>query len=115
MNKKITILHRGVAAVLAALLASPAFASSHMDAPLITRDPSANTTDVYAFVQDENVYIGGVGRRIARNEWRVHVAGGEGRRGQQRRQHSGHAAMQNCYLLVHKCFSSLCRDCGGFV
>jgi len=54
MNKKITILHRGVAAVLAALLASPAFASSHMDAPLITRDPSANTTDVYAFVQDEN-------------------------------------------------------------
>jgi hypothetical protein len=24
-------------------------ASSHMDAPLITRDPSANTTDVYAF------------------------------------------------------------------
>src|SRR5438128_7569726 len=54
MKKKITILHRGVAAVLAALLASPAFASSHMDAPLITRDPSANTTDVYAFVQNEN-------------------------------------------------------------
>ena len=27
-----------------------AYASSHMDAPLITRDPSANTTDVYAFV-----------------------------------------------------------------
>src|SRR6266550_4490781 len=54
MKKKITILHRGVAAVLAALLASPAFASSHMDAPLITRDPSANTTDVYAFVQQEN-------------------------------------------------------------
>ena len=27
----------------------PARASSHMDAPLITRDPSANTTDVYAF------------------------------------------------------------------
>ena len=54
MKKKITVLHRGVAAVLAALLASPAFASSHMDAPLITRDPSANTTDVYAFVQEEN-------------------------------------------------------------
>ena len=54
MKKKITVLHRGVAAVLAALLASPAFASSHMDAPLIIRDPSANTTDVYAFVQDEN-------------------------------------------------------------
>jgi hypothetical protein len=29
--------------------APPARASSHMDAPLITRDPSANTTDVYAF------------------------------------------------------------------
>jgi hypothetical protein len=54
MKKKITILHRGVAAVLAASLASPTFASSHMDAPLITRDPSANTTDVYAFVQAEN-------------------------------------------------------------
>ena len=54
MKKKITVLHSGVAAVLAALLASPAFASSHMDAPLIIRDPSANTTDVYAFVQDEN-------------------------------------------------------------
>jgi Domain of unknown function (DUF4331) len=30
----------------------PAMASSHMDAPLITRDPSANTTDVYAFVTE---------------------------------------------------------------
>ena len=29
-------------------------ASSHMDAPLITLDPSANTTDVYAFVTREN-------------------------------------------------------------
>ena len=25
-----------------------------MDAPLITRDPAANTTDVYAFVQNKN-------------------------------------------------------------
>jgi hypothetical protein len=25
-----------------------------MDAPLITRDPSANTTDVYGFVQTRN-------------------------------------------------------------
>jgi hypothetical protein len=31
----------------------PAFASSHMDAPLITLDPSANTTDVYAFVANQ--------------------------------------------------------------
>ena len=31
-----------------------ASASSHMDAPLITLDDAANTTDVYAFVQEEN-------------------------------------------------------------
>ena len=41
------------AGLLAALTMSvpvaPALASSHMDAPLITLDPSANTTDVYAF------------------------------------------------------------------
>ncbi len=38
------------------LAASPAaaIASSHMDAPLITLDDAANTTDVYAFVQHEN-------------------------------------------------------------
>lgn len=34
----------------AAFAAAPAFASSHMDAPLITFDDPANTTDVYAFV-----------------------------------------------------------------
>ncbi|MBL8205256.1 MAG: DUF4331 domain-containing protein [Blastocatellia bacterium] len=50
-------LKRGLAFVLAAtmtLLSVPfdALASSHMDAPLITRDPSANTTDVYAFVTE---------------------------------------------------------------
>jgi hypothetical protein len=28
-------------------------ASSHMDAPLITLDPAANTTDVYAFVANQ--------------------------------------------------------------
>ena len=38
------------------LLAIPAtaVASSHMDAPLIVLDDAANTTDVYAFVQEEN-------------------------------------------------------------
>ena len=41
-------------ALFAAHLIGAAQASSHMDAPLITRDPAANTTDVYAFVQDEN-------------------------------------------------------------
>ena len=45
----------GVAAA-GVLLAIPwaASASSHMDAPLITLDDAANTTDVYAFVQEEN-------------------------------------------------------------
>ncbi len=38
------------AAVLAAALATPAFASSHLDAPSIILDDPANTTDVYAFV-----------------------------------------------------------------
>ncbi|MGH9769526.1 MAG: DUF4331 domain-containing protein [Blastocatellia bacterium] len=43
-----------VASMVIALM-QPALASSHMDAPLIIRDPSANTTDVYAFVRpDQN-------------------------------------------------------------
>src|SRR5205809_3021857 len=46
--------YRCAAVVLATQLALPAMASSHMDAPLIIRDPAANTTDVYAFVQIEN-------------------------------------------------------------
>ncbi len=43
-------------AAVALLALAPAFlsASSHMDAPLITLDPSANTTDVYAFVSAHN-------------------------------------------------------------
>jgi hypothetical protein len=40
----------GLAAVIGLLPAAPARASSHMDAPLITLDDAANTTDVYAFV-----------------------------------------------------------------
>src|SRR5438876_6093560 len=53
--KRITYLvSRGVIALLAAHLIGTAHASSHQDAPLIIRDPSANTTDVYAFVQNEN-------------------------------------------------------------
>ncbi|HEU4894116.1 MAG TPA: DUF4331 domain-containing protein [Vicinamibacterales bacterium] len=45
-----------LAAAAGFLLAAstPASASSHMDAPLITLDDAANTTDVYAFVQKEN-------------------------------------------------------------
>ena len=37
-----------------ALPGSTAHGSSHMDAPLITLDPAANTTDVYAFVDEDN-------------------------------------------------------------
>lgn len=45
-----------LAATAAILLlgSSPARASSHMDAPLITLDDAANTTDVYAFVSRQN-------------------------------------------------------------
>ena len=49
-----------ILAVLLAILMSmplttlPVLASSHMDAPLITLDPAANTTDVYAFVQNKH-------------------------------------------------------------
>src|SRR5215813_10403134 len=53
--KKITyLLSRCVTALFAAHLIGAVQASSHMDAPLIVRDPAANTTDVYAFVQEEN-------------------------------------------------------------
>lgn len=54
MKQKIANTCRTAALLLAAAFATTAQASSHMDAPLITRDPSANTTDVYAFVQVEN-------------------------------------------------------------
>ena len=36
------------------LVPSVSFPSSHMDAPLITLDPAANTTDVYAFVSSSD-------------------------------------------------------------
>ena len=54
-----TKLKRVVAVLMLALtpfaLSIRVFASSHMDAPLIILDPAANTTDVYAFVdQDGN-------------------------------------------------------------
>lgn len=42
-----------IASLVFTPVASPVFASSHMDAPLITLDPAANTTDVYAFVDQD--------------------------------------------------------------
>lgn len=45
----------GVAVAVSAALAPPEVqASSHMDAPLITLDDAANTTDVYAFVSERD-------------------------------------------------------------
>jgi len=57
--KKITrIRSAGLAGLLAfgipALAPTTALASSHMDAPLVTLDPAANTTAVYAFVATRN-------------------------------------------------------------
>ena len=50
--KRNTPLARCCAAILTATcLGGSAYATSHMDAPLITLDPAANTTDVYAFVR----------------------------------------------------------------
>jgi hypothetical protein len=43
----------GVAAVLACAMLTPAGASSHREAPLITEDPVADNTDVYAFVSPD--------------------------------------------------------------
>jgi hypothetical protein len=43
-----------IASLVFTPVASPVFASSHMDAPLITLDPAANTTDVYAFVDQDD-------------------------------------------------------------
>jgi hypothetical protein len=50
-SRKTAILAAG--ALVAGLASGPAGASSHMDAPLITLDPAANTTDVYAFVDQD--------------------------------------------------------------
>ncbi len=51
--KKSAVLALVAAMAILPSLSLPAYASSHMDAPLITRDPSANTTDVYAFVRPD--------------------------------------------------------------
>jgi len=53
MIRKMKTLKSGVSLLLAAWLPNMGLASSHMDAPLITLDPAANTTDVYAFVQED--------------------------------------------------------------
>jgi len=54
-RKKAVLAAGGFAAglLLTGLLTGPARASSHMDAPLVVLDPAANTTDVYAFVDQD--------------------------------------------------------------
>jgi hypothetical protein len=54
MTRLVSKLRRMAAVLLLAVMPSSVFASSHMDAPLITLDPAANTTDVYAFVDEDN-------------------------------------------------------------
>src|SRR5215211_8977332 len=57
MSTQFTRLKQVIATLLLALipvaLPTNVLASSHMDAPLITLDPAANTTDVYAFVDQD--------------------------------------------------------------
>jgi Domain of unknown function (DUF4331) len=53
MNTRSRTLAIAVAALT--LAGSTAFASSHQDAPLVVLDPAANTTDVYAFVDQDGV------------------------------------------------------------
>lgn len=47
-------LQRGVAIALVFLMPGAALGSSHQDAPLISIDPPANTTDVYAFLSQKS-------------------------------------------------------------
>jgi hypothetical protein len=54
MKSKIGLIPATLLAAFTAVGPMPLRASSHMDAPLITRDPAANTTDVYAFVVVRN-------------------------------------------------------------
>src|SRR5688572_29296551 len=51
MKRSVINSCRTAVLLLVATLATTAKASSHMDAPLVTLDPAANTTDVYAFVR----------------------------------------------------------------
>ena len=53
MKKASSRLLAGLLTGAPLLIGGPALASSHMDAPLITLDDPANTTDVYAFVSED--------------------------------------------------------------
>jgi hypothetical protein len=51
--RKLLLVPAGLTAALLALMPGGAGASSHMDAPLVTLDDAANTTDVYAFTAQQ--------------------------------------------------------------
>ena len=53
MKKTTCLISRGFITLLVAHLIATAHASSHQDAPLVVLDPAANTTDVYAFVDED--------------------------------------------------------------
>src|SRR5436309_3582870 len=54
MKKQKAVFQQTIVVLLAIFsLTTPTFASSHMDAPLAVLDPAANTTDVYAFVDQD--------------------------------------------------------------
>lgn len=53
MKKTSYLLSCGIALLLVTQPIGTAHASSHQDAPLVVLDPAANTTDVYAFVDEE--------------------------------------------------------------
>src|SRR5919197_105877 len=52
MKKLLALMRPSVVVAVLAMLPRVSLASSHMDAPLITLDDPANTTDVYAFVSE---------------------------------------------------------------
>src|SRR5262245_33156197 len=50
-NRRVAIL--GAAGLLAITAVAPVLASSHREAPLISGDPAADNTDLYAFVSPD--------------------------------------------------------------
>jgi hypothetical protein len=53
MSVKRNLVASGAIGLLAISMAAPTLASSHREAPLISRDPSADNTDLYAFVSPD--------------------------------------------------------------
>ena len=57
MWKRAASLSAALAAACAAFAPAPAAASGHREAPAISRDPAADNTDLYAWVQGQNLII----------------------------------------------------------